>query len=105
MRSRALDRARLHIPGHSQALRVSAVAHFVQLADGDVIALAILHAGIREVAQQEKNQDRSPAELQISFALTGHEEPPGGSDYRSLRLYATSRSESRFRKFRDFEKM
>src|ERR1039457_2487064 len=76
MRPRAMDRSRLHIPRHPQPLGVSPVPHLVQLADGDVVALPILHAGVSEITEQEKNHDNGRTELQISLALTGHKEPP-----------------------------
>src|ERR1700683_3831042 len=96
MRARSLDRPGLHIPRNPQTLRISAIPHLVQFADGDVIALAILHAGISEVTEQQQNPDRSRTELKISFALTGHRvTTAGGQSDRHLRLYASAPPESR----------
>src|SRR5260370_26024068 len=96
LRPRALDRPRLHIPRHPQPLAVSPIPHLVQLADGDVVALAILHPGISKVAEQEKNHDRSRAEFEIRFALAGHREPPAGAICLHSSLYPTAGPESRF---------
>jgi hypothetical protein len=78
--SGALDRPRLHIPRDSQTLRVSAITHLVQFADGNVVALAILHAGVGEIAEQQKNQDRRSPELEIGLNLARHKAPTGNPD-------------------------
>jgi len=80
VRAGAFDRSRLHITRYAQALGVGAVAHLVELADGDVIAFAVLDTGVGEIAEQKKDYDRGAAELQIGFCLTGHETPHARPD-------------------------
>ncbi len=75
MRSRALDRPRLHVPRHAQPLGVSPIPHLMQLTDGDVVALAVLHAGISEVAEQQHDHNHRRPEFEISLRLTGHGTP------------------------------
>ena len=67
--SGTLDRSRLHVAGDAQALGIGAVAHLVQFLDGDVVALAVLHAGVGQVAEQQQNHRRSPSELQVRVEL------------------------------------
>src|SRR5258708_27617723 len=81
--SSALDRAGLHISRNSQALGESAIAHLVQLADRNVVALAVLHAGVREITKQQKNHNRGRAEFEIGFTLAGHTKPPTEAICRS----------------------
>jgi len=52
------------------------VRPLVKLADGYVVALAVLYAGISEIPEQQENHDRGRAELEISFTLAGHKQPP-----------------------------
>ena len=67
-----LDRSRLHIAGDSQTLRVRAVAHLMQLLDGDVVALAVLDTGVCQVGKQQQDEKRRSAKLQIRLQWTGH---------------------------------
>ena len=76
MRSRPLDRSRLHIASNPQALSICAIAHLVQLFDRDVIALAILHARVGKVAQQQQNRRCRTTELEISLGLAWHKSAP-----------------------------
>jgi hypothetical protein len=68
----ALDRSGLYVSRHPQALRVSGVAHGLQLFDGDVIAFAVLDAGIRQVTQQHHDERGRSAELQKGIGLARH---------------------------------
>src|SRR5271165_1287716 len=70
----AFDRAWLDVPRYPQALRVNPVPHLVQLTDGDVVTLAVLHPGICQVAEQEKDYERGPTEFGIRFSLAGHDQ-------------------------------
>ena len=78
MGSSTFDRTRLHISRYAQTFRESAIAHLVQFADRDVVALAVLHARVGEVPEQQKNDDCSAAELEIGLRLAGHNAPPAG---------------------------
>src|SRR5580704_4465127 len=53
VRADALDRSRLHVAGYAQTFGVGSVAHFIQLCNRDVVALAVLHAGVGQVAEQQ----------------------------------------------------
>ena len=55
-RSGALDRPGHHISRDAQSLGIGVVAHAVQFLDGDVVALAVLYAGIGEIAERKQNQ-------------------------------------------------
>jgi hypothetical protein len=79
VRSPALDRTRLHVAGNPQALAVGRIPHLVQLFDGDVVTLAVLHAGVGKVGKQHQNDDRRAAEFQVGFGLVGHKSPHRGS--------------------------
>src|SRR5207248_1805495 len=68
----ALDRARQNVSSHAQTLGVSAVAHATQFFDGDVVALALLHAGVGEVPERQHNDDYRAAELQDFAVLRRH---------------------------------
>ena len=68
----ALDGPRCDVAGHSQALAVGAVAQTPELADSDVIAFALLHAGVAQVSQSEHDDGDSRAKLHIFFAGSGH---------------------------------
>src|SRR5208337_374525 len=72
MRSHALDRSRLDIARNSQTLRVSAVAHLVQLFNRDVVTLAVLYAAIGQVAEQQQNGRRHSAKFKIDIGLNRH---------------------------------
>src|ERR1700683_1024280 len=63
MGTRSLDRSRLYMPRDSQTLRISAIPHLVQFADGHVVALAVLYAGVSEISKQKADHHRSRAEL------------------------------------------
>ena len=71
----ALDRSRHHVAGHAQALGVSVVAHAVQFLDGDVVALAVLHAGVGEIAEGEQNHHGHRTKFQIFAGFARHETP------------------------------
>ena len=77
MRAVALDRARLHVAGNAQPFAVRIIAHAAQLADGHVIALALLHTGKCEIPQREQDHSYCGAELRILPGRAGH-------DYKSL---------------------
>ena len=79
MGSCAMDGAGLNVPCDAQALRVGAISHFVQLFDGYVVTLAVLHTGIGQVTEQQQNDRCRSAELQISLGLSGHVCPSGKS--------------------------
>jgi hypothetical protein len=44
----------------------------VQLFDGHVITLAVLYAGVGEIAEQQQNDEGSSAELEVGLGLTRH---------------------------------
>src|SRR6185369_14098587 len=46
--------------------------HAPQFLDGDVIALALLHAGVGEIAEREQNDDESAAEFNDLARLRRH---------------------------------
>ena len=81
MRSSAVDGARLNIAGHAQAFRVRAIAHLVQFLDGDIVAFAVLHAGVCKIAEQQQDKYRRATKLQIRLGLTGHICPRRESPY------------------------
>src|ERR1035438_3098151 len=88
-----LDRARLHVSGNPQTLRIGAVPHLVQLFNGDVITLAVLHTSVGKVAEQHQNHCRRSTELQISFRLARHKKPH--REKPTLKLYALDGWEAR----------
>src|SRR6185369_18089377 len=57
------DRTRLDISGDTQAKRISLVAHLREFLDGLVIALSLLHAGERKVAERDNDDRDGTAEL------------------------------------------
>src|SRR5580693_1372091 len=69
-------------------LRIRSVAHAPQLFDSHIIALALLHAGIREIAQGQQNRRHRAAEFQVLPSLARHK------SHRD-KLYSGSRSRSR----------
>ena len=69
-----LDGSGLDIAGNPEALAVGAVAHAVKFFDGDVVAFALLYAGVGQVGEGEQDDNRHRAEFQISAGLTGHGE-------------------------------
>src|SRR6185437_5121373 len=73
VRTAALNRAGLHVAGDAQALGIGAIAHPMQLFDGDVVALTLLHAGVGQVAQGEQNQHHRDPEFQELTGLRRHE--------------------------------
>ena len=93
-RSRALDRPRHHIARHAQTLRVSVIPHAVQFFDGDVIALAVLHARVGQIAQRQHNQHRHRPEFQIFAGFARHELP-----HPCQKLYAPDSPGSRRSRF------
>ncbi len=94
--SRAFDRARLYIPGDAQALRVRTVAHPVEFLDGDVVALAVLYAGVGEVAQQQDDNRCRSAKFEISLGLIRHRVAP-----ETIHLIQTLRVTARRSKIRE----
>ena len=62
-RSGALDGAGDYVSGDPQPLRVCVVAHAVQFFDGDVVTLAVLDAGVGEIAKREQNKDGDRSEF------------------------------------------
>src|SRR5208337_4563752 len=68
----ALNGAGLNVSRHPQTLGVGGIAHGAQFLDGDVIALALLDAGVRQITEREQNRYDGPAELQVLAGLTRH---------------------------------
>ena len=71
-RTRAFDRTGLDIPGHPQMPGVSAVTHAPQFLDGDVITLALLYPGVRQITHGEQDQRHRPAEFEIFPGFARH---------------------------------
>jgi len=86
-RSVPLDRTGLNIPRNPQALGVGRVSHSPQFLDSDVIALALLDAGISEIPERQQDDYRGTAEFQVSAAFAGHER-----NYRLHELYSSARA-------------
>src|SRR5580704_3044568 len=97
VRALALDGAGLDVSSDSQPLCIGAVAHLVQLFDGDVIALGVLYAGVGEVAEQKENGRRRCAEFDGNDR-TRHRDSRGSAP--TFKLYAQGKPEARWRRFR-----
>src|SRR6516164_11023494 len=67
--SLALDGAWSDVASDAQPLAVGVGTHAVQFLDGDVIALAVLNAGVGEIAERNNDNDDDRAEAQVSTAL------------------------------------
>ena len=69
VRPAALNGSWLHIARDAQALAVCPIAHGLQLFDGDVVALAVLHAGVGEVPEHHQDGDGRRTKLQTLAGL------------------------------------
>ena len=78
MRSAALDRARLYVPGNPQAFGIRTIAQASQFFDGDVVTLALLHPGVREIAQHQQNEDSCATKFQVFAGFARHKYFPRG---------------------------
>src|SRR5438270_4573244 len=74
-----MDAARNHLSGNAQPLGMGLAAHPLQLLDGDVIALAILNPGERQVGKSSYDHSYGDAKTKISTG-GGH----GSSVFRAL---------------------
>src|SRR5208283_4401132 len=72
----ALDGAGNNISCDAQPLAVCAVAHAVQFLDGDVVALAVLHAGVGKIAQRKQDHGDHRAKAHIPASLIRHRMKP-----------------------------
>src|SRR5260221_7542525 len=59
------DRARHNVSAHAQMLGVDGSVHGVQLFDGYVVALALLHPGPCEIAERQHNHRHGGAKLGV----------------------------------------
>ena len=71
MRSRLANGTRLNIAAYAQVLALS-IVQFVQLIDGDVIALALLHSGVSQKAERSHNHGDCNAKAHEFAVLWGH---------------------------------
>jgi hypothetical protein len=78
-RALAMDAAGNYLSGNPQPLGMSLGTHALQLFDGDVIALAVLNPGEREIGKSRHNDGYGDAKTKIS-AGGGH----GSSVFRAL---------------------
>ena len=67
-----MNGAGLHVAAYAQALGISIVAHLIQLVDGDVIALALLDAGVSEIPKRDHNDGDSDAKAGEFAVLRSH---------------------------------
>ena len=63
IRSAALDGPGLYVSCHAQALGVCPVAHPAQFFDGDVVALALLYAGVGKISERQQDDHHGAAEF------------------------------------------
>src|SRR4051812_21709385 len=77
LRSGAPDGSGLNIAGNAQPLAINVVPfHAAELFNGDVIALALLHARVGEVRQRYQDQYGRAAKFEVFAGFARHEPSP-----------------------------
>src|SRR5579859_5154684 len=75
LRSLALDGTGGHVAGHAQALLIDGITLIdlsLQLRDGDVITLALLHAVVGDICERKQDDGNGGAEFKVLRVLRRH---------------------------------
>ena len=69
-----MDGAWLHVPSDAKTLAVNSVTHFAHLFDGDIVALALLHATDRQIGKAGDDEQDRHTKLQILIHFPSNKE-------------------------------
>src|SRR5947209_20051135 len=72
MSSHLANGARLDVAAHAQAIALSIVTELMNLIDGDVIALVLLHSRVSQEAKRDQNHADGDAETDEFAVIRGH---------------------------------